>query len=263
MLFRVAVERQGVGGGEDDEGQEAAAEEVGDDDGLPTGGQCGNGGVVGEDGPGNGKAEGDGADAEHVDGGVDRRGQPVAGTKSIKGQCADDGDDGGIDRLEPLLRVGLARERGDAEGPEGDFDAEVKGEEHADGVAVEDGLADRQGEVAVILDAGHVGEGAADVFVAKPEKLRAYDANSEPEGDAEESEDRRKKEILRMIEDGVTDDDVPGEAGTSSLTMTPRRDSSACWLRTRGLAETEARCHEQEDGGDEREQERVSCTAIY
>ena len=96
--------------------------------------------MVGEQGPGEEQTDGDGADAEHMPCGIERRRNQTVHAAKIEQQGCCNGDERRVTKQAQRVAGDFpAAEDRDTGGPHADLDAEAEGEKHADRLAVRKG----------------------------------------------------------------------------------------------------------------------------
>ncbi len=136
---------------EEDEGWgEDDADEYGAGDDFP--GRFFRADEIDDGGAGHEDGDGECTDADHGDGGAEGAGDFIIDAEDDEDEADEDGDDGAVDEAAPV-DAAFAADDHDADGPDGDFDADVVDEEDGDGGSAPEDFDDGDGGEAEVLAA--------------------------------------------------------------------------------------------------------------
>ena len=153
----------------------------------------------------------------------------------------------------------MAGELCNSDTPKGHFDAQKKCEEHTHGLAVEESVVERKGDVAVIMKAGRKDKSPAGIAFRDSEALYAASRNEDSESNRCETENGREELVLWVGEPLVADDGVKCQARRKQGDDKSSKRAICLARENIDLPHRIAQCHDDENGSDDlKEKEKLS-----
>ena len=152
----------------------------------------------------------------------------------------------------------MAGELCNSDTPKSHLDAEKKCKKHAQGLPVEESVAERKGDVAVVVKAGRENKSPAGIAFRESEALYAEPRDEDSESNRCKTENGREDQVLRIGEPLVADDGVKCEARRKQGDDKPSK-RTICFARENvNLPHGIAQGHDDEDGSDDlKEKEKL------
>ena len=152
----------------------------------------------------------------------------------------------------------MAGELCNSDTPKRQLDTEKKSEEHAQGLAIEESMAERKGDIAVVVKAGRKDKGPGGIAFRNSEALDSESGYQDPERNRRKAENGRENPVLRIGEPLVADDGVKCQTRRKQGHDKPSK-RTICFARENvNLPHGIAQGHDDEDGSDDlKEKEKL------